>query len=79
MPDDRFETFGLAGRGVIREDAFADLVLFDAGAVIDKGTFEAPNRYPAGIVHVFVNGAQVVRDGQATAARSGRVLRRAAS
>jgi N-acyl-D-amino-acid deacylase len=68
--------FGLRGRGVIAEGAFADLVLFDPARVIDRGTFEAPNRYPDGIAHVFVNGGHAVRNGRATGTRAGRGLRR---
>ena len=70
------EKFGLTDRGRIAEGAIADLVLFDAEGVIDKGTFEDPNQYPAGIHHVFVNGGQVVRDGAATGDRPGAVIRR---
>ena len=73
------EKFGLQGRGQIRPGAFADLVLFDPGTVIDKGTFEDPNQPPDGIAHVFVNGGQVVRDGRPTGARPGQVVRRAAA
>ncbi|MGE0484924.1 MAG: amidohydrolase family protein [Gammaproteobacteria bacterium] len=69
--------FGLLDRGEIRAGAFADLVLFDPMTVIDRGTFEAPNRYPAGIVDVFVNGARVIAGGVPTTARPGQVLRRA--
>jgi N-acyl-D-amino-acid deacylase len=69
--------FGLRDRGVIAEGAFADLVLFDAATVIDKGTFEDPNRYPEGIRQVFVNGRVAVHDGIVQAQRHGRVLRRA--
>ena len=68
--------FGLEDRGLVREGAFADLVLFDPDSVIDVGTFEDPNRYPEGIVHVLVNGTPVVRDGEHTGARPGRALRR---
>ncbi|MEQ9641713.1 MAG: D-aminoacylase [Alphaproteobacteria bacterium] len=71
------DKFGLADRGYIREGCFADLVLFDAGKVIDKGTFDDPNQYPEGIVHVFVNGGQVVDDALATEVATGQVLRRA--
>ncbi len=70
--------FGLHDRGVVKEGAFADLVLFDAATVIDKGTFEDPNQYPAGIRQVFVNGRVAVREGEVQSARHGRVLRRAA-
>ena len=70
------DKFRLAGRGYIREGAFADLVLFDPGAVTDTATFDDPRRYPAGLPHVFVNGNAVVRDGAHTGARPGRPLRR---
>jgi dihydroorotase/N-acyl-D-amino-acid deacylase len=69
--------FGLAGRGVLRRGAFADLVLFDPERIIDRGTFEDPHRQPDGIDAVFVNGVQVVADGRPTGSRPGRVLRRA--
>ncbi len=69
--------FGLQDRGELRPGAFADLVLFDPNAIIDRGTFEDPNQYPDGIVRVFVNGTEVVRDGEHTGARPGQALRRA--
>jgi N-acyl-D-amino-acid deacylase len=69
--------FGLAGRGVVRAGAFADLVLFDAARILDAGTYEDPHRPPQGVAHVFVNGEQVVREGAHTGARPGRALRRA--
>jgi len=68
--------FGLDGRGKIGEGAHADLVLFDPGLIIDKGTFEDPNQYPAGIRAVFVNGALAVDDDRVTDQRAGQVLRR---
>ena len=70
--------FGLADRGVIRPGAFADLVLFDAGRIIDTGTFEDPARPAAGIAMVLVNGQPVLADGTPTGERPGRALRRAA-
>ncbi len=69
--------FGLEGRGLVEEGAFADLVLFDSERIIDRGTFEDPNCYPDGIAHVFVNGTWAVRDGVLTAERAGHALRRA--
>ena len=69
--------FRLRDRGVIREGAFADLVVFDAARVIDVGTYEDPNHPPAGVQHVYVNGTRVVKDGAHTGARPGRPLRRA--
>ncbi|MGE4609247.1 MAG: amidohydrolase family protein, partial [Myxococcota bacterium] len=71
------QKFGLRDRGELREGAYADLVLFDPNQIIDRGTFEDPNQYPDGIVRVFVNGTEVVRDGEHTGARPGQVLRRA--
>lgn len=69
--------FGFDDRGVIRPGAKADLVLFDPATVIDRGTFEDPKHTPAGIAAVYINGEATVRDGKPTAARGGRVLRRA--
>ena len=68
--------FGLAGRGVVRAGAFADLVIFNPETVIDTGSFSDPKRYPNGIAHVFVNGVAVVANGRHTNARPGRALRR---
>ncbi len=69
--------FGLRDRGVLREGAIADVVVFDPATIIDRGTFEEPNQYPEGIHHVFVNGMHTVANGVHTQARAGRVLRRA--
>ena len=68
--------FRLSDRGVIREGAYADLVLFDPRTILDTGTYADPRQYPKGIHHVFVNGVQVVQNGQHTGARPGRALRR---
>ncbi|HEX4906282.1 MAG TPA: amidohydrolase family protein, partial [Acidimicrobiales bacterium] len=70
------ETFGLTDRGVIRDGAFADLVLFDPATIADVGTYDDPARPPTGIRAVIVNGTVVVRDGEHTGARPGRALRR---
>jgi N-acyl-D-amino-acid deacylase len=68
--------FGFANRGEVRPGAFADLVVFDPARIADIATYQDPHHPPAGIAHVFVNGAQVVRDGAHTGARPGRTLRR---
>jgi N-acyl-D-amino-acid deacylase len=73
MPADRL---GLADRGRIVPGAFADLVVFDAATVADRATALRPHLPPVGIVHVLVNGVEVIRDGRPTAARPGRPLRR---
>lgn len=66
---------GLSDRGCLRPGAVADLVLFDAGSVSDRATYEAPIQYPIGIHYVFVNGVPVVEIGEHTGARPGRVVR----
>ncbi|MBI1384032.1 MAG: amidohydrolase family protein [Rhizobiales bacterium] len=68
--------FGLAGRGVVREGAYADLVLFDPATVLDRATFTDPRQTAAGIVEVFVNGMSSWSGGRLTGERAGRVLRR---
>jgi N-acyl-D-aspartate/D-glutamate deacylase len=68
--------FGLRDRGVVKEGAIADLVLFDPRRIIDRGTFEDPHRTPDGIEAVYVNGVKAVSGGKSTGARAGRVLRR---
>jgi N-acyl-D-amino-acid deacylase len=64
-----------AGRGMIAPGAFADVVVFDPDAVADRATFEAPHAYPAGIPYVIVNGEIVIREGEHTDARSGKIVR----
>jgi len=68
------QRLGLSDRGLIREGFAADVVVFDPARVIDRATFEAPHQFSEGIVHVFVNGEPVVRDGQPTDHLPGRVL-----
>ncbi len=67
---------GLRDRGVLREGAFADLVVFDAAVVSDAATFVEPARYPIGIEHVMVNGRLAIQAGAETGDRPGRLLRR---
>jgi N-acyl-D-amino-acid deacylase len=69
-------TFGLAGRGLLKEGMAADITLFDAASVGDAATFEHPMRPASGIGTVIVNGKVVWREGGPTGARPGRVLRR---
>ena len=70
------KTFGLEDRGVLREGAFADITLFDAGEVDETATFARPIQPAKGIDTVLVNGVPVWKDGRSTGARPGRVLRR---
>lgn len=69
--------FGLKGRGVLEEGAYADLVLFDPEAVADLATFADPCRPSAGIEWVMVNGVEVWSENRATGARPGRIAERA--
>lgn len=68
--------FGLAGRGIVRPGAYADLCVFDPDTVIDRATFAEPTLPAAGIDHVFVNGSPVWSEGKPTGERPGRALRR---
>lgn len=65
----------LANRGMLRPGYFADVTIFDAARVEDKATFDNPHQYATGMVHVFVNGKQVLKDGRHTGAKPGRVVR----
>jgi N-acyl-D-amino-acid deacylase len=66
---------GLRDRGVIRDGAVADLVVFDPATVRSTATYDEPRSYPIGIDHVFVGGTAVVSDGVHTRATPGRALR----
>ena len=72
------KNFGLAGRGVVEEGAFADLTLLDPDSVAEGATFLRPIAPAVGIDTVIVNGVVVWRGGQPSGARPGRVLRREA-
>jgi N-acyl-D-amino-acid deacylase len=62
-------------RGLLQPGYFADLVVFDPVKVKDKATFEKPHQYAEGIVHVWVNGQQVLKDGEHTGAMPGRFVK----
>lgn len=70
------QNLGLTRRGRLQVGHFADLAIFDPTRVKDKATYENPHQYAEGMVHVFVNGKQVLRDGQHTGAMPGRAIRR---
>jgi N-acyl-D-amino-acid deacylase len=72
-------TFGLRGRGEIKEGGYADLVVFDPERIRDRATYDDPLRVSEGILHVFVNGEPVVSGGVPTGRRPGRVLRHGGS
>ena len=62
-------------RGMLRRGYFADLVVFDPARIQDHATFEKPHQYSTGVVHVFVNGVQVLQDGEHTGKTPGKVVR----
>jgi N-acyl-D-amino-acid deacylase len=62
-------------RGRLEPGYFADVVVFDPATIQDHATFENPHQYATGVVHVFVNGTQVLKDGEHTGATPGRVVR----
>jgi N-acyl-D-aspartate/D-glutamate deacylase len=66
----------LGDRGVLREGALADIVVFDPATVADIASYEQPSLHPLGIDDVIVNGRIAVRDGVETGTRAGRLLRR---
>ncbi|MDT7604024.1 MAG: N-acyl-D-amino-acid deacylase [Acidobacteriota bacterium] len=65
---------GLDHRGFLKPGMFADVVVFDPATIADRATFEQPHQFAVGVRHVFVNGAQVLRDGEHTGAKPGRAL-----
>ncbi len=65
---------GLDHRGFLKEEMFADVVVFDPATISDRATFEKPHQYAVGVKHVFVNGVQVIKDGEHTGAKPGRAL-----
>jgi N-acyl-D-amino-acid deacylase len=69
------EHFGFRDRGRLVVGQAADIVVFDAGRVADRASYEQPHQYPDGISTVLVNGVPVVRAGAHTQARPGQVLR----
>lgn len=70
------ERLGLTDRGVLREGAAADVVVFDPDGFEERGTTFEPNQLARGVEHVVVNGVHTLRDGRLTGERAGRVLRR---
>jgi N-acyl-D-amino-acid deacylase len=66
---------GLSDRGRLSVGAIADITVFDPGTIEDKATFENPHQYAVGTLHVFVNGEQVLSDGEMTEKRPGQVIR----
>ena len=69
------ENLKLKGRGRLQEGHYADIVVFDPEKVNDKATFTDPHQYAEGVVHVFVNGVHVLKNGEHTGATPGRFVK----
>jgi N-acyl-D-amino-acid deacylase len=65
---------GLDRRGLLRSGYFADVVVFDPKTIADRATYEKPHQYAVGVKHAFINGVQVLKDGEHTGAKPGRAL-----
>lgn len=70
------QVLSLRDRGLIQEGMHADITVFDAATILDKGTFTDPIQFPDGIAYVIVNGEVAVDHGAHTGALNGRVIRR---
>ena len=69
------ENLRLQKRGTLKPGNFADIVVFDPEKITDHATFQKPHQYATGMLHVFVNGVQVLKDGEHTGALPGRFVR----
>lgn len=65
----------LKKRGLLKEGYAADIVIFDPTTISDHATFEKPHQYATGVKHVFVNGTQVLKNGEHTGAKPGQVVK----
>jgi N-acyl-D-amino-acid deacylase len=65
----------LQKRGELRVGNYADIVIFDPAKVKDNATFDKPHQYSEGMIDVFVNGVQVLKDGEHTDAKPGRFVK----
>ncbi|MFP5463115.1 MAG: D-aminoacylase, partial [Gammaproteobacteria bacterium] len=70
------QVFGMVDRGVLREGAYADLVLFDPNTVMDNATFENPVQMSVGIEQVWANGVLTFAGGKETGEKPGRLVTR---
>jgi N-acyl-D-amino-acid deacylase len=69
------DTLRIKDRGRLAPNQLADVVVFDPKTIADHATYEKPHQYSTGVRHVWVNGVQVLKDGEHTGAKPGRVVR----
>lgn len=74
MTDRPARRFGLARRGRVETGCFADVVVFDAGRVIDTATYDDPRQFPSGIPFVVVNGRVAVDRERCTGVVAGQAV-----
>jgi N-acyl-D-amino-acid deacylase len=65
----------LKKRGELKAGNYADIVIFDPAKIADHATYDKPHQYSTGMIHVFVNGVQVLKDGEHTGAKPGRFVK----
>ncbi|MFX1452340.1 MAG: amidohydrolase family protein, partial [Promethearchaeota archaeon] len=70
------QKLGLKDRGILKEDYWADITIFDAKTIIDKATYENPRLYSEGVKYVFVNGVVAYNKGDFTGSKSGIPIRK---
>ena len=69
------KTLKIKKRGLLKKGYYADIVIFDKDKIIDYSTFSNSHQFSTGVVHVFVNGTQVLEDGEHTGALPGRFIK----
>ncbi len=67
---------GITDRGILKKGNFADIVVFDPATIQDHATFDKPHQLSTGVLHVFVNGTQVLKNGEHTGAKPGMAVRK---
>ena len=65
----------ISKRGELKPGYYADILVFDPATVKDNATYEKPQQYSNGMIHVWVNGVQVLKDGEHTNAKPGRFVK----
>ena len=65
----------LQKRGELKVGNYADIIVFNPAKVKDNATFEKPHQYAEGMIHVIVNGVQVLKEGEHTGAMPGRFVK----
>ncbi len=71
------QNLGLKKRGALKPGNYADAVVFDPVTIRDHATFDEPHQFSTGVLHVWVNDVQVLKHGEHTGAKPGRVVRKA--